>query len=505
MRYAYGVTSALLVGGAAVSVLTGIPAGAQVAQNDAARMEAVVPRAGAPASFAELTQQLQPAVVNIATRQRVRVANGNPFAGTPFEDLFGGGNGGATTREAQSLGSGFIISADGYVVTNNHVITADGQGEVQSITVTLSDGSEHTARLIGRDAQSDLAVLKIDAGKTLPFVRFGNSEAARVGDWVIAIGNPFGLGGTVTSGIVSAVHRSSGASRYIQTDASINRGNSGGPLFDMKGNVIGINNAIFSPTGGNVGIGFAIPADIAAPVVDKLMRGQAIERGYLGVTIVPVTEDVADSLGLARNRGELVQTVQPGQAAAAAGLQPGDVVVKVDNKEVAPDNTLSFIVANTAPGKRIPIEVIRNGKRMTLNATVGKRPSEEELAKQTFAPGNPNPDDRYNRAPEKQGEGLAERSLGLSVLPLTPQIAGQIGLPTDTRGLVISVVDGTSDAGTKGLQRGDVILSANYRDVLTVADLEAIIRTAKAENRAAVLLRVQRRGQPAAYLPVRLR
>ncbi|MFN5779278.1 MAG: S1C family serine protease, partial [Novosphingobium sp.] len=286
-------------------------------------------------------------------------------AGTPFEDLFGGGSGGgATTREAQSLGSGFIISADGYVVTNNHVITADGQGEVQSITVTLSDGSEHTARLIGRDAQSDLAVLKIDAGKTLPFVKFGNSEAARVGDWVIAIGNPFGLGGTVTSGIVSAVHRSSGASRYIQTDASINRGNSGGPLFDMKGNVIGINNAIFSPTGGNVGIGFASPADIASPIVDKLVRGQAIERGYLGVQIVPVTEDVADSLGLSRNRGELVQTVQPGQAAAAAGLQPGDVVVKVDSQEVSPDNTLSFIVANTAPGKRIPIEVIRNGKRM---------------------------------------------------------------------------------------------------------------------------------------------
>jgi serine protease Do len=218
-----------------------------------------------------------------------------------------------------------------------------------------------------------------------------------------------------------------------------------------------------------------------------------------------VTEDVADSLGLARNRGELVQTVQPGQAAAAAGLQPGDVVVKVDNKEVAPDNTLSFIVANTAPGKRIPIEVIRNGKRLTLNATVGKRPSEEELAKQSFGPSQPNADDRFNRAPEKQGEGLAERALGLSVLPMNPQIAGQIGLPADTRGLVISVVDGSSDAGSKGLQRGDVILSANYRDVLTVADLEAIIRAAKAENRAAVLLRVQRRGQPAAYLPVRLR
>ncbi len=507
MRYAYGVTSALLVGGAAVSVLTGIPAGAQVAQNDAARMEAVVPRAGAPASFAELTQQLQPAVVNISTRQRVRVANGNPFAGTPFEDLFGGGNrGGATTREAQSLGSGFIISADGYVVTNNHVITADGQGEVQSISVTLSDGTEHTARLIGRDAQSDLAVLKIDAGKTLPFVRFGNSETARVGDWVIAIGNPFGLGGTVTSGIVSAVHRSAGASRYIQTDASINRGNSGGPLFDMKGNVIGINNAIFSPTGGNVGIGFAIPADIASPIVDKLMRGQAIERGYLGVQIVPVTDDVADSLGLARNRGELVQTVQPGQAAAAAGLQPGDIVLKVDGKEVSPDNTLSFIVANTAPGKRIPIEVLRNGKRMSLTAAVGKRPSDEELANQTFAPGGAQEqDDRFNRTPEKQGEGLAERALGLSVLPMNPQIAGQIGLPADTRGLVVSVVDGSSDAGSKGLQRGDVILSVNYREVSTVAELESLIRAAKAENRAAVLLRVQRRGQPATYLPVRLR
>jgi serine protease Do len=507
VRYAYGVTSALLIGGAAVSVMTGIPAGAQVAQNDAAQMQAMVPRAGAPASFAELTEQLQPAVVNIATRQRVRVANGNPFAGTPFEDLFGGGQGGnrPTTREGQSLGSGFVISADGYVVTNNHVVTPEGQGEIQSISVTLSDGTEYAAKLVGRDAQSDLAVLKIDAGKNLPFVKFGNSEAARVGDWVIAIGNPFGLGGTVTSGIVSAVHRSSGASRYIQTDASINRGNSGGPLFDMKGNVIGINNAIFSPTGGNVGIGFAIPADIASPIIDKLVKGQTIERGYLGVQIVSVTEDVADSLGLPRNRGELVQTVQPGQAAAAAGLQPGDVVVKVDGKDVSPDQTLSFIVANTAPGKRIPLDIIRNGKRMALTATVGKRPSEDELASQTFAPGGQERDDAFNRTPERQGEGLAERALGLSVLPMTPQIAGQIGLPSDTRGLVISVVDGTSDAGTKGLQRGDVILSVNYRDLATTADLEAAIRAAKAENRAAMLLRVQRRGQPAAYIPVRLR
>jgi serine protease Do len=401
----------------------------------------------------------------------------------------------------QGTGSGFVWDDNGYIVTNFHVIQ-----NASRVTVTLQDGSAWDATLVGVEPDKDLAVLQIEAPEAqLSPLELGDSALLEVGRKVVAIGNPFGLGGTVTSGIVSAVHRSSGASRYIQTDASINRGNSGGPLFDMKGNVIGINNAIFSPTGGNVGIGFAIPADIASPIVDKLMRGQTIERGYLGVQIVPVTEDVADSLGLARNRGELVQTVQPGQAAAAAGLQPGDVVVKVDGQEVSPDNTLSFIVANTAPGKRIPIEVIRNGKRMTLTATVGKRPSEEELAKQTFAPGTPDADDRFNRAPEKQGEGLAERALGLSVLPMTPQIAGQIGLPADTRGLVISVVDGTSDAGAKGLQRGDVILSANYRDVLTVADLETIIRTAKAENRAAVLLRVQRRGQPAAYLPVRLR
>jgi len=510
VRYAYGVTSALLLGGAALSLATGLPAGAQVAQNDSSQMQTVVPRAGAPASFADLTQQLQPAVVNISTRQKIQVqAGGNPFAGTPFEGLFGGGgNGAPQTREAQSLGSGFIISSDGYVVTNNHVITADGRGQVESITVTMPDGTEYPAKLIGKDAPSDLAVLKITASKPLPFVKFGDSRSARVGDWIIAIGNPFGLGGTVTSGIVSAVTRSTGSGsaydRYIQTDASINRGNSGGPMFDMKGQVIGINNAIFSPTGGSVGIGFAIPAETAAPIVDKLIKGVSIDRGYLGVQIQPVTEEVADSLGLAHNRGELVQSVQPGQPAASAGIQPGDVVVKVDGKEVSPDQTLSYIVANTAPGKRIPIEVMREGKRMTLTATVGKRPSDEELAQQSFNPNTPQQDDPYNRT-QPQGEGLSEKALGLSVLPMTPQIARQLGVPDNTRGLVVAMADQSSDAASKGLQRGDIVLSANYREVLSVADLEAVIRAAKAENRTAVLLRVQRRGQPAQYVPVRIR
>ncbi|MFC0588620.1 Do family serine endopeptidase [Novosphingobium aquiterrae] len=511
MRYAYGVTSALLLGGAAATLITGLPAGAQVAQNDASQMQGVVPRAGAPASFADLTQQLQPAVVNISTRQKIQVAaGGNPFAGTPFEGLFGGGgnNGAPQTREAQSLGSGFIVSSDGYVVTNNHVITAEGKGQVESITVTMPDGTEYPAKLVGKDAPSDLAVLKITASKPLPFVKFGDSRSARVGDWVIAIGNPFGLGGTVTSGIVSAVTRSTGSGsaydRYIQTDASINRGNSGGPMFDMKGQVIGINNAIFSPTGGSVGIGFAIPAETAAPIVDKLIKGVSIDRGYLGVQIQPVTEDVADSLGLAHNRGELVQSVQPGQPAATAGIQPGDVVLKVDGKDVSPDQTLSYIVANTAPGKRIPIELIRQGKRLTLTATVGKRPSEEEMAKQSFNPNATPQDDPYSQD-QTQGEGLAAKALGLSVLAMTPQIAGQLGVPTTTRGVVVAQVDQSSDAAARGFQRGDIILSANYRDTASVADLETVIRGAKAENRSAILLRAQRRGQPAAYIPVRLR
>jgi serine protease Do len=522
VRYAYGVTSALLLAGSALALVTGNPAGAQVAQNDERQMAQVVPRAGAPESFADLTAQLSPAVVNISTRQRVRLqTQANPFVGTPFEGLFGGGQatpggpgGGTTTREAQSLGSGFVISADGYVVTNNHVISPEGQGStVESITVTMPDGTDYPAKLIGKDAASDLAVLKIDGKRDLPFVHFGDSRKARVGDWIIAIGNPFGLGGTVTSGIISSVYRNTGSGvsaaydRYIQTDAAINRGNSGGPMFDMRGNVIGINNAIFSPTGGSVGIGFAIPAEIAAPIVEKLRNGQAIERGYLGVAIQPLGEDLAASLGLPRNRGEFVGSVEPSQPAARAGIQAGDVVVRVDGKEVTPEQTLSFIVANTAPGKRIPIELIRDGRRLTVNAVVGKRPSEEELAaaNQFGNPDAQDPDD-FSRAPSTPSQqGLIERASGLAVLPLTPAIARQLGVGDSVSGLVISAVDDSSDAAAKGLRRGDIILSANNRAVQTAGDLEAAIRAAQGDGRGALLLRVQRRGQPAIYVPVRLR
>jgi serine protease Do len=291
----------------------------------------------------------------------------------------------------------------------------------------------------------------------------------------------------------------------LQTDASINRGNSGGPMFDMKGQVIGINNAIFSPTGGSVGIGFAIPAEIAAPIVERLKSGQKIERGYLGVRIQPLGEDLADSLGIAHNRGEFVQAVEPGKGAASAGLQAGDVVLRVSGKDVSPQQSLSFIVANTAPGSRIPIELIRDGKRMTLTAVVGKRPSEEELAQQSFGQGQGQDQDAMGQAPKTQGQGLSEKALGLSVLPMTPQIARQLGVSDGTQGLVVNAVDPSSDAGAKGLQRGDIVLSANYRNVTSAAGLEEAIKAAQSSNRAAVLLRIQRRGQPATYLPVRLR
>ncbi|MAK98102.1 MAG: protease [Erythrobacteraceae bacterium] len=505
MRYAYGVTSALLLGGATISLITGQPAGAQVAQNDDARITAVTPRAGAPASFADLTEQLAPAVVNISTRQRVEVQSSNPFAGTPFEGMFGDRGGDQpTTREGQSLGSGFLISADGYVVTNNHVVTPQGNGTVEEITVTMPDGSEYEAKMVGKDAESDLAVLKIDRAEPFPFVKFGDSAQARAGDWVVAIGNPFGLGGTVTSGIISSVLRTAGAGaydRFIQTDAAINRGNSGGPLFDMQGNVIGINNAILSPSGGSVGVGFAIPADTAAPIVERLRRGEAIERGYLGVSIGPVTDDFAAALGLPRNRGEVVQSVVDGEAAQKAGIEPGDVVISVNGKDVTPDQTLSFLVANVKPGTTIPVTLIRDGKQRTIKLKVGTRPSAEELAQSQMF-GDEGEEDEMN-APLDQEEFLAEK-LGLGVVPINPGIARQLGISAETTGLAVAAVDRNSDAARKGIQRRDIILSANYRPVTSAEQLEGIVRDAERDGRNAVVLRVQRARGPAGYVAVRI-
>jgi len=495
VRYAYGITAALLMGGTALTLSTGV--GAQVAQNEPGSMAtAMPPRAGAPMSFADLAARLQPAVVNISTEQRVPVAQSrNPMEemlrqfrnpGAPVPDA-------PATRRAAGLGSGFIISPDGYVVTNNHLVQgARGTGTVDEVTVILSDRKEYKARIVGRDPATDLALLKID-GRNLPFVRFGQSANTRVGDWVVAIGNPLGLGGTVTAGIVSAIGRNIGATQYdrfIQTDAAINRGNSGGPMFDLNGNVIGINTALYSETGGNIGIGFAIPADQAAPVIAQLRTGQRVSRGYLGVGIQPLDAALAESFGLPKNRGELIGSVQPGEAAARAGIQQGDVVVRIAGRDVTPDETLSYIVSQQAVGSRIPIELIRNGQRRTVTAVVGQRPTDEELARRSgVAEELPEAD---STAPQTRGQTSTRESIGLSVVTLTPPIAQTLRVPTTVRGVVVSNVNPSSDAATRGLQRGDVILSINGRPTLTPEDAAAAVEEARRAGRNAVRLYVQR-------------
>jgi len=479
-------------------------------------VQASLPPAGgarpAPFSFADLTARLQPAVVNISTTQRVEVGRFPGFGlgpGTSLEELFRrfqeqqGDDGKPVTREATSLGSGFIISPDGYVVTNNHVISGrDGQQPVDTITVTLSDRREFKARVVGRDPLSDLALLKVD-GTGLPYVQFGASQGTRVGDWAIAIGNPFGLGGTVTAGIVSALHRNitgGGAyDRYIQTDASINQGNSGGPLFDLNGNVIGINTAIFSPTGGNVGLGFAIPAELAQPVIDQLRRTGRVRRGYLGVQIQQVTPEIASSLGIPKDRGEIVAGVEPGGPAAAAGIKQGDVVVRVAGQDVTPDATLSYIVANSQIGSRVPIEVVRQGKRLVLTATIAERPSEAALSGQ---PDAETPRDKDE--PDQPGAEAARRSLGITLQALTPEIRQQLRLPDSTRGVVIARVDPSSGAAEEGLQRGDIILSINQKAVTTPQEAADAVAAARRSGRDTVLLLVQRGPGPARFVGVRI-
>jgi serine protease Do len=513
LRYAYAITAGLLIAGTAATLMLPTPLGAQVAQNEPGSIQPLTaPRAGAPMSFADMVAKLQPAVVNISTKQRVRVTQGgNPFAGTPFEGMFGqqgggGGDGRPVTREGASAGSGFLISADGYIVTNNHVVTAEQRGAtVETVTVTLIDRKEYVARVIGRDAESDLAVLKIDA-QNLPFVKFGDSTKTRVGDWVIAIGNPFAIGSTVTAGIVSAVHRTGlggPQNRLIQTDASINQGNSGGPMFDMNGNVIGINSQIVSPTGGSVGIGFAIPSEQAAGIIQSLRGGARVQRGYLGIGIQPLDEGIADSLGLPKNAGELVRSVEPGQGAAKAGIRQGDVIVKVNNREVNPDETLSFIVAGLPVGSRVPIELIRDGRRQTVSATLGQRPTQEQLAKLSGAEdGSALEND--GTTPGVPSANAVQQALGLSVQPLTPALAQRFNLAPTTRGVIVASVDPSSDAAARGIRQGDVISSAGGRTTVSPADLVAGVNAANAAGRSSVLLYVQRGGDVPRFIGVKL-
>ncbi|WP_375391313.1 Do family serine endopeptidase [uncultured Sphingomonas sp.] len=515
MRYVFATTSALLLGGAATALALQptSPVSAQVAQNEPGAIAAAAPKAGAPMSFADMVARLQPAVVNISTKQTiVRQAQANPFAGTPLGDLFGqmngGGNGAPVKQEGQALGSGFIISPDGYIVTNNHVIAAAAKGAtVDSITVTLTDRKEYTARVVGRDADSDLALLKIDAS-ALPFVRFGDSTRARVGDWVVAIGNPFGLDGTVTAGIVSALHRSTGLGpydRFIQTDAAINQGNSGGPMFNLNGDVIGINSQILgSQAGGNIGIGFAIPAEEAKPIIDTLMKGGKIARGYMGVTLGgAIDDDKAAALGIPKNQGEIIAGIQPGGPAARAGLRVGDVVTRVNGTAVTPDASLSRLVADVKPGQTARLDVLRSNRPVQVSVTVAARPSQEQLAALTGQGG-----DDFANGDDDDGSGAAiapasSNALGLTVLPLTPSIARQVGVDSTVQGVIVAQVDPSTDAGGK-FKRSDIIQMVNGTPVHDAAELAQAVAQAKAAGRTQVLLLAQRGKGPAQFVPVKI-
>jgi len=511
VRYAYGAAMALLIGGSTFSLATG-QAGAQVAQN-APGTSALAPRPGAPMSFADLVAKLQPAVVNISTKQRIPVK----AQSDPFEEFFrrfnptqpqgqndnssGGSGSQPRTREAGSLGSGFIISPDGYVVTNNHLIAGlTGTGTVDTVTVTTTDRKEYSARIVGRDETSDLALLKID-GANLPFVQWGDSTKARVGDWVIAIGDPYGVGSTVTAGIISAVHRGGfggpGAyDRYIQTDAAINMGNSGGPMFDLQGNVIGINSALISPTGASVGIGLAIPAELAKPVIDALRKGQRPQRGYLGVGLQPLDEDLAPTLGLPKDSGEIVRTVVPGGPGARGGLSQGDVIVKVGGQQVTPDQTVSYLIANTQVGSRVPLEIIRGGKRATVTVQVGERPTEDALNKiaggDSSAPG------------DSSSSTTPQRALGLSLAPLTPELSRSANLPPNSRGVIVTAVDPNANAAEQGIQRGDLIISVNNQAVTSPAQVIATVDAARKAGRSSVLLLIKRGNSPEAFVGVNI-
>jgi serine protease Do len=453
----------------------------------------------APDSFADLAEKLLPAVVNVSTTQTIKTASGEHGKrgpeipqfppGSPFEEFFKdflerqqhGDRPDAPPRHATSLGSGFIVDPAGYVVTNNHVVA-----DADEITITLHDDSTFKAKLVGRDVKTDLALLKVETKKPLVAAGWGDSDQTRVGDWVLAIGNPFGLGGSVTAGILSARGRDiqSGAyDDYLQTDASINRGNSGGPMFNTTGEVIGINTAIYSPTGGSVGIGFAIPASLARPVIDQLKKYGKVRRGWLGVRIQSVTDELAESLGLDKPRGALVSSASENGPAAKAKIEPGDVILKFDGKDITEMRRLPRIVAETPIDKTVDVVVWRKKKEIPLKVQVGELIESDQVASATPGPGN---------APSAPGGSVTE--LGSQLSAVNPQLREKFGLADDAQGVVVTDVSGTSPAAEKGIKPGDIIVEVSQEEVKTPADVAAKIKAARDAKRKSVLLLVDQKG-----------
>ncbi len=441
-----------------------------------------------PETFADLAAKVTPAVVNISSTHHIAGSPnlGLPFdfpPGSPFEQFFKqfrerqGGN--RWGQDMTALGSGFIIDPSGYVVTNEHVID-----EATEIHVTLNNGKDFPAKLIGADKKTDLALLKISSSSPLPYVSWGDSDAARVGDWVLAVGNPFGLGGTVTTGIISARGRdihSGPFDDFLQIDASINRGNSGGPTFNLAGEVIGVNSAIATPNGGSVGIGFAIPSNMAKPVIEALRRSGHVARGWIGVAIQEITPELAQSLGLSQTEGALVASVQPDGPAAAGRMRQGDVIVSFDGQPIKETRDLPRIVAATPAGKRVDVVVIRDGERKTLELTVGRMKEEQQVSSADEGP-----------APSTQN--AAERLLGVQLAALTDQTRQQLGIDQDVQGVVVTDVAEGSPAAKQGLQQGDVIEQVARRKVTDPAEVNRLVAQAAAQNSQAVLLLVNRQG-----------
>jgi serine protease Do len=444
-----------------------------------------------PESFADLAEKLLPGVVNISTTQTRKEAMPDLPAlppGSPFEEFFKDflerQKGGNVPRKITSLGSGFIIDPSGLVVTNNHVIA-----DAEEITVTLHDNTQLTAEIIGRDPKTDIAVLKVKPEKPLAALTFGDSDKARIGDWILAIGNPYGLGGSVTVGIVSAHHRDINIGPYddfIQTDASINRGNSGGPMFNLDGEVIGINTAIFSPTGGSVGLGFAIPSTLAEPVIAQLREFGRTRRGWLGVRIQAVTEEIAESLGLNEVTGALIAKVNEGEPAANGGMESGDIVLEFDGQKIDDYRKLQKVVAAAPVGRKVKVTVWRNEKKVPLEIMVGELEKYEEVAAHEEGEG----DGSATPAPKAASTEL----LGLKLSELTPNLRQEFNIPEGVRGVVITDVSFESDAAEKGLRPGDVIIEVSQEQVQSPKEVKDKIESAKKIGRRSVLLLIQHEG-----------
>ena len=444
---------------------------------------------GAPNSFADLAERLLPAVVNISTTQKIEGRSGQEMPqfdfppGSPFRDFFEEFNRRRrdAPRKGTSLGSGFIIDKSGFVVTNNHVI--DGADE---ISVVLQGGKKYDAKLIGKDAKTDLALLQIKPEGDLPALEWGNSTKARVGDWVMAIGNPLGLGGTVTAGIISARGRdirSGPYDDYIQTDAPINRGNSGGPLFNLDGEIIGINTAILSPSGVSIGIGFAIPSNLAKGVIEQIKEFGTTRRGWLGVQIQTVDDAIAESLGLDEPRGALVAGVIKDSPAEAADFKTGDVILKFDGVKVPESRKLPRIVADTSVGKSVAVVVWREGKRVKLSVKLGELEKVDQASFTTSRGGSKS---------KERTESLDE--LGLTVAPLTKEMAKRFEVNRDVEGVMITKVARDSSARDKGLRPGNIIVEVNQQKVSSPAEVAAQIEEDKKADRRSVLLLVDQDG-----------